>query len=74
MEFIFRTHDDKRDAYVVNEHLKIGTLGYADDVVIASTNSAAMSGRITSVSEGSVADGDKHMNKKKTKTCTWRGR
>ena len=67
MEYIFRTHDAGAKGYDIGKHLRVGTLGYADDVTLISAAPEKMSKRVTQVSVGSRTDGDMHISIKKTK-------
>ena len=67
MEQIFRLHDNTGDGVNVGTHLRIGILGYADDVALIS-KTTTMSERVTQVARGSKADADMMINITKTKT------
>lgn len=67
MEQVFRLHDAGDDGVDIDNHLRIGVLGYADDGALFSSSPVRMTSRVRAVSKGSRVDDDMKISIPKTK-------
>ena len=68
LEQLFRMHDSSPTGVKVGNYLQIGTLGYADDIAIISSDINEQSARVTNIAKGSLKDADMTVSLDKTKS------